>query len=139
MELALGEHRLCPDGAFFVDLAVAVDADRVLDELMTEDFVMYFNNQSEAAASHGLDAHKTFMRRHAQNFTGACWMVETLLADEATVACQWRIQATHVPSGNPIDVRAADMYRLRDGRLAKLRRFLDFRSLGEQGAARYRI
>ena len=48
-------------------------------QLMTEEFVMYFSNQFEAAVSHGLEAHKAFVKRHAQNLparagrTRHCW------------------------------------------------------------------
>jgi ketosteroid isomerase-like protein len=104
----------------------------LLDELVVEDFVMYYNNQTNDAAMHGLAKHKEFVLRHARNFTQANWIVEELLADQESVACQWRILATHTTSGNPIDVRAMDMYRMRDGRIAELRRFLDYKSLNEQ-------
>jgi hypothetical protein len=49
----------------------------------------------------------------------------------------WRagglFQARHAKSGNPIDVRAADFFTVRNGRLAELRRFLDFESLDKFG------
>jgi ketosteroid isomerase-like protein len=104
----------------------------LLDELLVEDFVMYYNNQTNDAAMHGLAKHKEFVLRHARGFTQANWIVDHLLAGEDSVACQWRILATHTASGNPIDVRAMDMYRMRDGRIAELRRFLDYKSLNEQ-------
>jgi ketosteroid isomerase-like protein len=104
----------------------------LLDELLVEDFVMSYNNQTNDAAMHGLAKHQEFVLRHARNFTEANWIVEELLAGEDSVACQWRILATHTASGNRIDVRAVDMYRMRDGRIAELRRFLDYKSLNEQ-------
>jgi ketosteroid isomerase-like protein len=104
----------------------------LLDELVVEDFVMYYNNQTTDAAMHGLAKHKEFVLRHARNFTQANWIVEELLAGEDSVACQWRILATHTSSGNSIDVRAMDMIRMRDGCIAELRRFLDYKSLNEQ-------
>jgi ketosteroid isomerase-like protein len=58
-----------------------------------------------------------------------------LVADPEVVACQWRIRATHATSGNAIDVQAADIFRIRAGRLAELRRFLDFKSLDRQTQA----
>ena len=47
------------------------------------------------------------------------------MADEQTVACRWRCEATHSATNNPIDIHAADFFTVRDGRLAVLRRFLD--------------
>jgi ketosteroid isomerase-like protein len=52
--------------------------------------------------------------------------------DEDAAACRWRIQTIYARTGNPVDVRAADFFRVRDGRLAELRRFLDFESLNRQ-------
>ncbi len=104
----------------------------LLDELLAEDIVMYYNNQTDDAARHGVTQHKEFVLRHARGYIQANWMIETLLADGDFVACQWRLLAIHAPTGNPIDVRAADIYRLRGGRITELRRFLDFKSLGEQ-------
>jgi ketosteroid isomerase-like protein len=104
----------------------------ILDDLMTADFVMYFNNETDAEAAHGRERHKTFLVDHARSFPNDHWTVEALVADENTVACQWRIQATHAKTGNLIDVRAADFFSVRDGRLADLHRFLDFASLARQ-------
>jgi ketosteroid isomerase-like protein len=104
----------------------------VVDELLRADFVMFYNNETDAEAAHGRERHKEFLVEHARTFPDDHWTVEALVADEEMVACQWRIQATHAETGNPIDVRAADFFRVRNGRLAELRRFLDFASLGHQ-------
>jgi len=101
-------------------------------ELLSVDFVMSYNNETDAEAARGRERHKEFLVRHARNFPDDHWTVEALVADEEMVACQWRIQATHAETGNPIDVRAADFFRVRNGRLAELRRFLDFESLDQQ-------
>jgi ketosteroid isomerase-like protein len=112
----------------------------VVDELLSVDFVMSYNNETDAEAAHGRERHKEFLVEHARNFPDDHWTVEALVADDELVACHWRIQATHAETGNSIDIRAADFFRVRDGRLAELRRFLDFESLGHQerppGAAR---
>ncbi len=103
-----------------------------LDELLTDDFVMYYNNDTDAEAAAGRERHKEFLVAHALHYPDDHWTVEEIVADEEAVACWWRIVANHAETGNPIDVRAADFYRVRDGRLAELRRFLDFRSLDHQ-------
>ena len=104
----------------------------IADELLTEDFVMFYNNASDAEATRGRDRHKEFLVGHADWYPDDRWTVEALIADEESVACQWRLHATHAKTGNPVDARAADFFRVRDGRLAELRRFLDFKSLDRQ-------
>ena len=104
----------------------------ILDEVLTDDFVMFFNNETDEEATRGRERHREFVVGHAEEYPDDHWTVEALIADDETAACQWRILAKHAKTGNPIDVRAADFYRVRDGRLAELRRFLDFRSLHQQ-------
>jgi ketosteroid isomerase-like protein len=119
-----------------VDRASGPDQNRalaLLDELLADDFVMTYNNQSDSEAMRGRQDHRDFLVRHASYYPNDHWTVEALIADEESAACQWRIQATYAPTGNPIDVRGADFYQIRDGRLAELRRFLDFKSLDRQG------
>lgn len=99
---------------------------------MSPDFVMVYNNQTDAEAARGREAHKEFLREHARKFLDDDWTVEALVADEDTVACRWRFQARHPNTGNPLDVRAADFFSVRNGRLAELRRFLDFESFHQQ-------
>lgn len=111
------------------------DRDRALaivDELLTRDFVMFFNNETQTEAQHGRDLHKEFLADHARDYPDDHWTVETLIANDDSAASQWRIHARHAKTGNSIDVRAADFYRFRDGRLAELRRFLDFKSFDRQ-------
>jgi ketosteroid isomerase-like protein len=102
----------------------------VVDELMAPDFVMAYNNDPDG--DHGARRHKAFLVDHARAYADDSWTIEALVADGDTVACIWRIQATHAKSGNGIDVRAADFFTVRTGRLAKLRRFLDFDDLARQ-------
>jgi len=104
----------------------------LVDDLMTPDFVMFYNNDTDAQATRGRELHKAFLVEHAENFPDDHWTIEALIADEDTAACLWRIQSSHAKTGNAIDVRAADFYRFRDGRLEEMRRFLDFKSLGRQ-------
>ena len=104
----------------------------VVDELLSPDFAMSYNNESDAEAVRGKEQHKAFLVGHTRAFPGERWTVEGIVADERTVACRWRIQATHAETGNPIDLRAADFFTIRDGQLAELRRFLDFQTLAEQ-------
>lgn len=111
------------------------DQDRALaiaDELLTSDFVMFFNNETDAEAQHGREQHKGFLVDHARDYPDDHWTVEALIADEESAACLWHFQSKHARTGNPIDVRAADFYRFRDGRLAELRRFLDFKDFDRQ-------
>ena len=111
------------------------DRDRALalaDELLTDDFVMFYNNDTDEEAGHGRTHHKAFLVTHARNFPDDHWTVEALVAEGDTVACRWRIQSKHARTGSSIDVRAADFFRVRDGRLAELRRFLDFKGLDQQ-------
>ena len=104
----------------------------ILDELLTDDFAMFYNSDTDAEAAHGRERHKEFLIEHAQAYPDDHWFIEALVVDEKSAACQWRIRATHARTGNPIDVRAADIFQVRDGRLAELRRFLDFTSLHRQ-------
>jgi ketosteroid isomerase-like protein len=105
---------------------------QVADEVLSDDFTMYFNGDADADAMHGRDEHKEFLIAHTRAFGGERWTVEAIVANEETVACQWRCRATHSETQNPIDVRAADFFTVRDGRLAVLRRFLDFETLDDQ-------
>ncbi len=107
-------------------------AREVVDEILSDDFTMYFNGDADDEAMHGREAHKDFLVGHTQAFGGERWSVEAVVADESTVACQWRGVATHRETNNPIEILAADFFTVRDGRLAILRRFLDFDSLKAQ-------
>jgi ketosteroid isomerase-like protein len=114
---------------------IGPDQDRALaivDELMSSDFVMVYNTDTDAEAARGRERHKEFLVEHARNFPDDRWTVEAVVAIEEVAACRWRIQATHARISNPIDVRAADFFIVRDGRLTELRRFLDFKSFHEQ-------
>ena len=104
----------------------------VVDELLSPDFAMSYNNESDAEAARGKEQHKAFLVGHTHAFPGERWTVEGIVADERTVACRWHLQTTHAETGNPIDLRAADFFTIRDGQLAELRRFLDFQTLTEQ-------
>jgi ketosteroid isomerase-like protein len=104
----------------------------VVDELMAPDFVMTYNNDPEPKGMHGTGRHKAFLVDHARAYRDDAWTLESIVADDATVACIWRIQATHATSGNAVDVHAADFFEVRGGRLARLRRFLDFEDLARQ-------
>jgi ketosteroid isomerase-like protein len=106
-----------------------------VDELLTPDFVMYYNNESDADGRRGMDAHKEFLVAHTHAFPGERWTVEPIVADEQTVASVWRVKATHAETGNPIDVMAADFFTVKHGRLAELRRFLDWEMLHAQTEA----
>ena len=103
-----------------------------LDDLVTEDFVMYFSADADAEAARGRERHKEFLVGHARHYPDDHWTLEALIADDDTVACRWHFQSIHAMTGNPIDVRAADFFSVREGRLAELRRFLDFESLHRQ-------
>lgn len=105
------------------------------DRLLTDDFLMSYNNHGVDDADVGRDEHKQFLLRHTRGFPGERWTIEAAVADDQTVACQWHLLATHAETGNTIDLRAADFFTVREGRLAALRRFLDFRDLDEQRAA----
>ena len=101
-------------------------ARQTVDEILSPDFIMYFNGDRDDEAMHGRDEHKEFLVAHTRAFAGERWSVEAMVVDENTVACQWRCRATHSETQNPVDVLAADFFTVRDGRLAVLRRFLDF-------------
>jgi len=102
----------------------------LLDELLTDDFVMLYNGETDP--ERGREAHKAFLARHVRVYPDDDWTIEALVADDDVAACLWRIRARHEPTGNRIDVSAADFFRVRDGRLAELRRFLDFKTLDRQ-------
>jgi ketosteroid isomerase-like protein len=118
-----------------VSAATGADQPRalaVLDDLLTHDFEMAYNNESGANVVRGRDEHKEFVARHARYFPEDEWIVDTIVADAARVACQWRFHGTHGETANTVEMRAADFFIVRDGRLAELRRFLDFKSFEEQ-------
>jgi ketosteroid isomerase-like protein len=93
---------------------------------------MSYNNEADAEAAHGRKRHKAFLIAHARDFPNDRWTVEAIVAAADVVACRWRFQATHAATGNPVDVRAADFFTVRNGRLTELRRFLDFEGFHEQ-------
>lgn len=119
----------CVSGASGPDQAGAL---ALVDELMTSDFVMSYNGAADNDAARGRERHKEFLAEHARAFPDDTWTIEALVADDAMVACRWRIQATDVKTANRIDVRAADFFAVRGGRLAELRRFLDFKGFERQ-------
>jgi ketosteroid isomerase-like protein len=129
IELSLRYYRECPPDDGDPEKKRAV---RVADEILSDDFTMYFNGEADDEAMHGRDAHKDFLVGHTQAFGGERWSVEAIVADDDTVACQWRCLATHRETGNPIDILAADFFAVRDGRFTVLRRFLDFETLEAQ-------
>lgn len=104
----------------------------VINDLLSPDFTMAYNNDTGAQVASGRETHKTFLVEHARTFPGEQWTVEHLLADEQSVACQWRVQATHAATGNPMDLRGADFFTLAHGRITALQRFLDVPTLMQQ-------
>lgn len=107
-------------------------AQAVVDELLAPDFAMRYNSEGEDEARYGADMHKQFLVDHTQAFQGERWTIEAIVADEQTVACQLRVRATHTETGNPVDIRFADFFIVKNGRLAELHRFLDWETLGAQ-------
>ncbi len=115
------------------------DRDRALslvDELLAPDFTMAYSHETAAEAARGREQHKEFLIGHAGAFPIDHWSIEALVADEDRVACEWRFRGTHGKSGNAVDVVAADFFSVRHGRLAGLRRFLDFGEFRRQVAGR---
>jgi ketosteroid isomerase-like protein len=104
----------------------------VADELLSPDFAMSYNTQSDVEAMRGKDTHKEFLLGHTQAFPGERWTIEGIVADERTVACQVRVEAAHADTGNPINIRMADFFTVQHGQLIELRRYLDFQTLMEQ-------
>jgi ketosteroid isomerase-like protein len=108
----------------------------VVDHLLSPDFAMAYNNDIDDKVAHGRDRHKAFLIDHARTFPGEHWTVERMIADEQTVACRWRVQATHAETGNPMDLRGADFFTIAHGQLAELHRFLDVQTLMQQMQSR---
>lgn len=104
----------------------------VLDELLADDFVMTYNGATEDQGEHGREKHKEFVQGHARTFPKDDWVIEAIVADRSTVACRWRFRGRHAETGNLVDVRAADFFTVRDGRLQAVRRFLDFAEFQSQ-------
>jgi len=132
LEIALRYYAECAEDDGDPEKQRAVAA---ADRLIADDFAMYYNNGDEQDAERGRDAHKQFLFRHTAAFPGERWTIEAAVADSDTVACRWHLTCTDAETGNPIDLRAADFWTVRNGRLAVLHRFLDFRDLDEQRAA----
>jgi ketosteroid isomerase-like protein len=103
-----------------------------VDELLAPDFVMRYNGARDDEAMRGIDRHKQFLIDHTRAYQGEHWTVEAVVADDRTVACQWRLLATHTETGNAIDLRAADFFTVEDGRFVTLHRYLDFKTLDQQ-------
>jgi ketosteroid isomerase-like protein len=57
--------------------------------------------------AHGRDSHKEFLLAYTAAFNGERWTIETIVADEQTVASLVRARAKHSETGNPIDLRVA--------------------------------
>ena len=104
----------------------------VLDELLSADFVMRYNDETDAEAMRGRERHREFLVEHARTLPDDTWTLEALVADEETVACVWHFHGTHAKTRNRVEARAADFFRVRNGQLAELRRFLDFKSFEGQ-------
>ena len=104
----------------------------VANDILSTDFAMAYNDQPDGAAGRDRDTHKAFLTGHAQAFPGEHWTIDAIVADEQLVACRWRVHATHAETGNPLDLRGADFFTIRQGQLAELRRFLDFATLQAQ-------
>jgi ketosteroid isomerase-like protein len=102
------------------------------DELLSPDFIMLYNGAREEDGMRGVERHKEFLIAHTHSYRGERWTIEAIVADEGTVACQWRLQATHTESGNAIDLRAADFLTVADGRFTKLHRFIDIKTVDRQ-------
>lgn len=119
----------CVSGASGSDHARAV---AMVDELMTDDFVMFFNSDTDAEGRRGRQRHKEFLVGHAARFPDDDWKVDMLISNGSAAACQWLFRGRDAPTGNRVEIRAADFYTIRDGQLAELRRFLDFRELDRQ-------
>lgn len=102
------------------------------DELLASDFVILYNGNRDEDGIRGIERHKEFLVAHTRSFRGERWTVETIVADDRTVACQWRLHATHTETGKPIDLRGADFLTVSDGRFTMLRRILDIKTLDEQ-------
>jgi len=131
--MALSYYEECANEYGDPEKTRAIDA---VDRLLSDDFAMYYNSETDEQARRGRETHKQFLLRHTRSFPGERWAIDLAVADRETVACQWRIRATDAKTGNPIDLRAADFFGVRDGRLAVLRRFLNFGDLEKQRAPR---
>jgi len=104
----------------------------IVDDVTADDFVMAYNNDADADAMRGRDRHKDFLVEHAHDVVDDRWTIETLVEGDDIVACIWRTRGRHAETGKPLDVRGADFFTVRGGRLAELRRFMDFESAEEQ-------
>lgn len=105
---------------------------RAADEILSADFTMHFNATMMLRRCMAWTSTRSLLVAHTRAFGGERWSVEAIVADEKTVTCRWRCQATDSDTKNPIDIRGADFFSVRDGRLAALHRFLDFDTLGDQ-------
>jgi ketosteroid isomerase-like protein len=106
------------------------------ESLLIDDFVMTDNGQSEAEGEGGVGRHQASSSTTLGRTANDKWTIEKLVPEDDAAACVWRIRATHAESGNRIDVLAADLDVIRDGRIASLRRFLDFEDLRAQTRTR---
>src|SRR5215218_6638200 len=86
----------------------------IVDELLVADFTMYYNSDTEPAATPGPEGHKEFLVGHAESLPDDHWTIEALVADGSTVACVWHFRSSHAETGNRVDVRAADFFTVRD-------------------------
>ncbi len=131
------EHNIATVRRYYQECANDGDPDKthalvVVNEILSTDFAMAYNDQPDGEAGRGRDTHQAFLTGHAHAFSGEHWTIDAIVANDQLVACRWHVHATHAEMGNPVDLRGADFFTIRHGQLADLRRFLDFASLREQ-------
>src|SRR2546423_13855010 len=102
--MALSYYEECANDYGDPDKTRAIDA---VNRLLSDDFVMYYNSETDDQARRGRETHKQFLLRHTQSFPGERWTIDFAVADYQTVGCQWHLRARAAKAGHPTGLRAA--------------------------------
>ncbi|MER6033171.1 MULTISPECIES: ester cyclase [unclassified Streptomyces] len=107
---------------------------RIADEILAPDVV--FDNPISPDGIHGLPAYKEFALRWYGGFPDRVFTIDELLEQGDKVAASFTITGTHLgvfmgaaPTGEPITVRGANIFRIEDGRIKEVHAFFDPRQL----------
>ena len=108
----------------------------IVDELMTDDFVLCHSEGGETA---GRAAFKAGVAHHVDTLAGFRVSIDDVVAEGDLVAIRFTARATHsgpflgsVPSGKPLTWTGMQLLRFRDGKIASIRHQPDDLSLLRQ-------
>ncbi|WP_327354381.1 ester cyclase [Streptomyces sp. NBC_01304] len=103
---------------------------QIADKIMAPDVV--FNNPISPNGIHGLPAYKEFALRWYGGFPDRVFTIDDLLEQDDKVAASFTITGTHrgvfmgaAPTGEHIEVRGMNIFRIEDGLIKEVTAFFD--------------